>query len=210
LEPACLRKWYEALTRDDQPKPVDLIFVMAGRIARKHYGLELFRTGMAPRLVLSTERFEVSKMSGFGLARFDELIALRDRTPADQRFFYWKMDASGESIEKRKIPRWNTYGEILGLRQFLQEEKAQKVMMVSSALHLRRVALTVAKVFRNAPVEFLYCPVPPNLDGLSADGWWTRPGERRYVVQETMKLTGYRTILALPEWAIRLLMRLKD
>ena len=63
-------------------KPVDLIFVMAGKIGRKHYGIELFRAGVAPRLVLSIERFEVSKMGQFGLEGFDELIALRDRTPA--------------------------------------------------------------------------------------------------------------------------------
>src|SRR6185369_9088466 len=99
---------------------VDVIFLITDQIARKHYGIELFRAGVAPRLVLSTERFEVSKMSKFGLARFDELVALRDRTPAHERFFLWKMDASGESIEKRKIPRWNTYGEVLGLRQFLE------------------------------------------------------------------------------------------
>jgi hypothetical protein len=209
LAQPCLLKWYESLTRDDQPKPVDLIFVMAGKIARKHYGIELFRAGMAPRLVLSTERFEVSKMSKFGLARFDELVALRDRTPAHERFFFWKMDASGESIEKRKIPRWNTYGEVLGLRQFLEEEKAQTVMIVSTGIHLRRVALTCAKVFRGVPIEFLYCPVPSRLDGLCSYGWWSRPEDRRYVMQETVKLAGYRAILSMPEWAIRLLMPLK-
>ena len=210
LEPPCLLKLYRRLTRDDQAKPVDLIFVMAGRIARKHYGIELFRAGLAPLLVLSTERFEVSKMSTFGLEGFDELIALRDQTPPADRYFYWKITASGGRIEKRKLPRCNTYGEALGLRQFLEEEKAQTVMVVSTAVHLRRVALTFAKVFRNLPVEFIYCPVPSRLDGLNSHRWWTRPADRRYVLQETMKLAGYRTILSLPEWAIRLLMPLKD
>ena len=82
LAQPCLLQWYRALTRDDQPKPGDLIFVMAGRMARKHYGIELFRAGIAPLLVLSTDRFEVSKMSKLGLAGFDELIALRDRLNA--------------------------------------------------------------------------------------------------------------------------------
>ena len=162
----CLLKWYQALTCDDQPKPVDLIFVMAGRIARKHYGIELFRAALAPRLVLSIDRFEVSKMSRFGLEGFDELIALRDRTPPADRYFYWKINAAGSRIEKRKLPRANTYGEALGLRQFLEEEKAQTVMVVSTAIHLQRVALTFANVFRNVPVEFLYCPVPSRLDGI--------------------------------------------
>ena len=210
LAQPCLLKWYQALTRDDQPKPVDLIFVMAGKIARKHYGIELFRAGLAPRLVLSTERFEVSKMSKFGLEGFDELIALRDRTPPDQRYFYWKMSAAGACIEKRKLPRCNTYGEALGLRQFLEEEKAQTVIIVSTGIHLRRVAFTFAKVFRNVPVEFIYCPVPSRLDGLLSDCWWSRPEDLRYVLQETVKLAGYRAILSMPEWAIRLFMPLKD
>jgi len=183
---------------------------MAGRIARKHYGIELLRAGLAPRLVLSTGRFEVSKMSKFGLEGFDELIALRDRTPPDQRYFYWKISASGGSVEKRKLPRGNTYGEALGLRQFLEEDKAQTVLVVSSAVHLRRVAFTFAKVFRNAPTAFLYCPVPSRLDGLRSERWWSRREELRYVLQETVKLAGYRAILSMPQWAIRLLMPLKD
>ena len=44
----------------------------------------------------------------------------------------------------------------------------------------------------------------------TADGWWARPADRRYVLQETMKLAGYKVILSLPEWAIRLFMPLKD
>ena len=210
LAQPCLLKWYQALTRDDQPKPVDLIFVMAGKIARKHYGIELFRASVAPRLVLSIDRFEVSKMSGFGIEGFDELIALRDRTPPADRYFYWKINAAGGRIEKRKLPRANTYGEALALRQFLEEEKVQTVMVVSTAIHLQRVALTFANVFRNVPVEFLYCPVPSHLDGLRSSSWWRHPADRRYVLLETMKLAGYKVILSLPEWAIRLLMPLKD
>src|ERR1035438_7158796 len=58
---ACFR-FYESLTRNDSVQPVDLIFVMAGRMERKHYGLELYRAGVAPQLVLSVGRFEVSKV----------------------------------------------------------------------------------------------------------------------------------------------------
>ena len=96
------------------------------------------------------------------------------------------------------------------MRQFLEEEKAQTVMVVSTGVHLRRVALTFDKVFRNSPIEFRYCPVPSRLDGVSEYGWWSRPDDRRYVLQETVKLAGYRAILSMPEWAIRLLMPLKD
>src|ERR1035438_4258492 len=77
--------FYESLTRNDSVQPVDLIFVMAGRMERKHYGLELYRAGLAPRLVLSVGRFEVSKMSQLGLECVDQLKSLRDDTPPDRK-----------------------------------------------------------------------------------------------------------------------------
>src|ERR1035441_3224688 len=60
---SCLHRLYRCLTWNDSVEAVDLIFVMAGRMERKQYGLELYRAGIAPRLILSVGRFEVSKMS---------------------------------------------------------------------------------------------------------------------------------------------------
>src|SRR6266850_957012 len=82
---------YESLSRDDPVRPVDLIFVMAGRMERKQYGLELFRGGVSPKLVLSIGRFEVSKMRNFDLEGIDELVALREQTPPDERHFFMKV-----------------------------------------------------------------------------------------------------------------------
>ena len=39
-------------------------------------------------------------------------------------------------------------------------------MVVSTGIHLRRVALAFARVFRDAPIEFRYCPVPCRLEVL--------------------------------------------
>jgi len=86
----------------------------------------------------------------------------------------------------------------------------RKVLVISTDVHLRRVALTGTKVFRGAPVEFRYCPVPFRFGSPRKEGWWTRPEDRRFVLNEMMKLAGYRVILSLPAWACRRLMRLKD
>lgn len=182
---------------------VDLIFVMAGRMERKHYGLELYRANVAPRLVLSVGRFEVAKTHPLDLGIFEKLKALRDRIQPDQRHFFVSVDASGVRVENVNLPRWSTYGELLGLRQFLEREGARgiRIMIVSTGIHLRRVAFTCSRVFRRSPVEFVYCPVPDR---------WTRPYDRWFVVKEMVKLAGYRAILPLPPWAARRLMRLKD
>ena len=86
---ALLLRLYERLTLRDAPTPADLIFVMAGRMERKQYGLELYRAGLAPRLVLSVGRFEVSKMYKVDLEHtlVEELIALRNKTRPEQRHF---------------------------------------------------------------------------------------------------------------------------
>jgi hypothetical protein len=209
---ALLLRLYESLSRSDVPVPTDLIFVMAGRMERKRYGLELYRAGLAPRLALSVGRFEVSKMHKVGLeiGLVEELIALRDKTQPDERHFFVKLDPSGVSIEKRILPRWNTYGEILGLKHSLEAGKVRRVMVISTEVHLRRVALTCARVFRGTPVEFLYCPVPSHFGPPGKEGWWTRPGDRRFVIKEIMKLAGYAVILSMPASASRWLMRLKD
>lgn len=205
-----LLRVYESLTRNDAVGPVDLIFVMAGRMERKLYGLELYHAGVAPRLVLSVGRFEVSKMSKSSLAGADDLIALRERTPPDERHFFVKMDSSSNRIERVRLARWSTYGEALALRQLLESESARRVMVISTDVHLRRAALTFANIFRDIDVDVRYCPVPPRFGFLAKAGWWARPNDRRFVVQEIMKLVGYRAIVSTPAWASRRLMRLKN
>ena len=161
---SCLNWLYQSLTWNDPVESVDLIFVMAGRMERKQYGLELYRAGIAPRLVLSVGRFEVSKMSRLALEGVNELVTLRERTPPDERHFFVETDSSGVHIERAKLQRWNTYGEALGLRQLLEGGNVGKVMIISTEIHLRRVAFTLNKVFHDVPVKFLYCPVPPRLE----------------------------------------------
>ena len=204
-----LNRLYQGLTSNDPVEPVDLIFVMAGRMERKQYGLELYRAGIAPRLVLSVGRFEVSKMARLEWDGFHDLVALRERTLPDDRHFFVEVDTSGIHIERAKLQRWNTYGEALGLRQLLERRNAAKVMIISTEVHLRRVAFTFGKVFRDVPVKFLYCPVSHRLEFLNSDRWWSRPYDRWFVLNEMAKLAGYVAILSMPGWAIRPLMRLK-
>ena len=201
---------YDRLTRNDAPQQADLIFVLAGRMERKQYGLNLFRAGVAPRLLLSIGRFEVSKMRTIDFERVDELIAQRDRTRPDERHFFCEIDSSGRWIEKVRLRRWNTYGEVLALREFLEGNMPRSMIVVSTDVHLRRVALTFERVFRDRLLEVHYCPVPSRYSSLGKQEWWSRPEDRKYVLMELAKLPAYRLILGLPEWMIRRIMQLRD
>jgi uncharacterized SAM-binding protein YcdF (DUF218 family) len=189
-------------------QPVEVILVLAGKMERKRYGLELYRAGVAPRLVLSVGRFEVSKMLQFDLEWVNELKSLRDGTPPAERNFFVTMDASGVRLEKANLKRCSTYGEALAFRRLLEQEDGRRVMVISTDVHLRRVALTFATVFRRTPIQFVYCPVPTRLAFMARDNWWRRPADRWFVITEMTKLAGYRTALSAPEWAARLLMGL--
>jgi uncharacterized SAM-binding protein YcdF (DUF218 family) len=203
-----LQKLYDALALRDQTRQVDAIFVMAGRMERKTYGFDLFRAGFAPRLILSVGRFEVSKMRRLGLPAYEALASLRDKTPPGDRHFFVDLHSSGVEIHRVKLATWNTYGEALALQELIGNTQGRRVMIVSTDIHLRRVALTFSKVLRGLRAQFLYCPVPNGLSSLKADRWWTRSDARAYVLQEAIKLAGYRIILSMPMSAARYLMRL--
>jgi len=201
---------YDRLTRNDAVKPVDLIFVMAGRMDRKQYGMQLFSNGVSPKLVLSVGRFEVSRMAALGLDHFTELKRLRDQTQPEARHFFVTLDASCVRIDTAGIPNWNTYGEVLGLRRILQYEPVRRVMIVSTNIHLNRVSVAVAKLCRGMQVEFRYCAVPDTLAATRRENWWLRTHDRQFVATELLKLAGYRIIVSLPPSISAWLMRLKD
>ncbi|MEO8371984.1 MAG: hypothetical protein ABI806_22565 [Candidatus Solibacter sp.] len=190
-----LDRLHEYLTLNDPPQPADLIFVLAGRMDRKRHGLELYRTGIAPRLLLSVDRFEVSKMATIDFEGADDLIAQRNKLPADQRHFFCEVSGAGIRSEPAELPRWNTYGEILGLWDYLQRCMPRSILVISSDVHLRRVALSIGKVFPRVPLEVRYYAVPTH--------------DRRYALREMIKLTAYRVILSLPQGLIRRIMRLR-
>jgi hypothetical protein len=200
---------YRRLTRNDPPRPVDLIFVLAGRMERKQAGLDLYRAGLAPRLLLSVGRFEVSRMRAIGFEKADELIAHRDRIPANERHFFCDISASSVRVEAIRRPQWNTYGELEALREVFRDNTPRSVMLLSTDIHLRRVAMAFGSVFRGIPLEAYFCAVPPASSSVQREQWWGRSRDRRAVFLETAKLAAYGVILILPAPFVRRIMRLK-
>jgi hypothetical protein len=205
-----LLEWlYERLTRRDVTQPADLIFVLAGKMERKRYGLELFHTGLAETLLLSVERFEVSKMAKVDAELAKRIVAIRDVTPPEQRHFFCVIEQSGTQIGLSNLRRWSTYGEALGLREYLAAHPAKRVLVVSTDIHLRRTTLSFEHVMSDTGVEFQYCGVPEGQSSVSRHKWWSRRDDRKYVVSESVKLAGYQAILMLPDFLVQRCMRLK-
>jgi hypothetical protein len=111
LEPmlnSCARALYFWLARADLPVESDAIFALAGETQRKVYALELYRTRLAKRIVLSVARFEIRGFSQLNLPSAVNLLQAAANIPAPQRHFFVSF-AEGESrIEHLSWKVWDT------------------------------------------------------------------------------------------------------
>ena len=71
-----------------EPEKADAIFVFAGREERKRLGIELFRSGYAPRLILSVARFEWRRFETLGLWTDGGLVDMVQTIQAPERHFF--------------------------------------------------------------------------------------------------------------------------
>ena len=123
-------------------RPADAIFVLAGRKSRKPFALKLFGSRLAPALILSVGRFEVRHYASLGLPRSDELRHMARSRPPSQRHFFMIFRGGEVEILPVRVGLPGTLTEIAQLRDWLAKHREVKsLLMVSSAFHLRRVAL---------------------------------------------------------------------
>lgn len=192
LESSC-----EFLCCDDPPGPSDLIFVLAGRPEREPYGLELFRQGLAPRLILSVGRFEVRHASA--LLELPGLLTLRDNLAPEQRHFWIDFQSAQPAQPEMRMARLqttNTFWELRGLADYLQTAAAvpSRISIVSTSIHLRRVRYCCSRIDFFADKTLTFVAVPEEKSSFRKEAWWRRPGHWSYFTKEYCKLAAYRRL----------------
>ncbi len=192
---APLQALFDSLCRDGAPRKADVIFVFGGHPERKRYGLDLWRQGWAPTLVLSVARFEWRRFVELGLPDDGGLLRLVEVTPPRERHFFVVLRDSRVEAYRVKARGLGTWREVEALRDFLSAERARSVLIVSSAMHLRRAAMTVRAMIPSIAAD----PVPtPGRDSVvRREDWWRVPKARRAVLREALKLLLYRARLGL-------------
>jgi uncharacterized SAM-binding protein YcdF (DUF218 family) len=189
---------FDALARHGPPREADVIFVFAGRPERKRFGLALWKEGYAPTLVLSVGRFEWRRFVELGIPD-GGLLDLVERTPPVRRHFFVvaRPDRVGtHHVEPGTLGTWT---EASALVDFLAAEKAASVLVVSSAIHLRRAVSTLQALARRRGLMLRVdaAPVPEHESSIAREGWWREPRARRAVLWEGVKLLLYRARLGL-------------
>jgi hypothetical protein len=137
--------------------------VLAGRVHRKEYALELFRQGLAPRLLFSVGRFEIRRFSKMALPVPLDLLKLAQEVPPPQRhyfvFFYGQL-AQADLVPLR---RFGTLTEIEELSRRLSENAGiRSVLLISSDTHLRRIRMCCRSLL-SPKVELAFLSAPPPL-----------------------------------------------
>ena len=197
---APLNALFDFLRAGGPPREADLIFVFAGRPERKRYGLELWKQGLASRLVLSVGRFEWRRFVELGLPDDGGLVDLVERTPPVERHFFVALDRSGARAGRVKARGLGTWNEAEALAELMRREGLGSVLVVSSAIHLRRAVMTL-RGLSGAGIRIDAAAVPERESSIPRDGWWRAPEPRRTLLWEVVKLLLYRVrlLIAAPQ-----------
>lgn len=189
-----LRRIREWLSPVETLRPADLIFVLAGRQFRKEYALELFRQGLAPRILLSVARFEIRRFSKMELPVPLDLLSLASTIPPPQRHYFVEFRGQMFHVKHLRLGRFGTLGEVEALTEWLKDHReVASVVIVSSATHLRRIRLCCRALLPKA-VEVRLAAVPAEL-AASGTGKRAERESAGAVLGELLKLAVYWAFL---------------
>jgi hypothetical protein len=134
-----LHAWLSSV---DHARPADLIFVLAGQMSRKDFALQLFREGLAPRLLFSVGRFEIRRFSKLALPIQLDLLKLAQDVPPTQRHFFVLFQGRECHVEHVQPRRFGTLTEIAALASWLDANpEVQSLILISNETHLRRIRM---------------------------------------------------------------------
>lgn len=173
------------LVYEDPLEKSDAIVILAGaRVERWLEGVELYRSGWAPRLVISPGRMEDAEI---------QVRSMGIRFPSDA-------ELARDAIVQMKVPESavetlpgsldNTAQEAAAVHAMAAARHWQRVIVVTSKYHTRRARFAFARELVPANVQVLirasrYDPAKP-------DRWWTSRANVRYVGAELEKLLAYK------------------
>jgi hypothetical protein len=203
-----LNRLYDWLTVCDPCQQSDVIFVLAGRECRKHFGLRLFREGWAPAILLSVGRFEIRRFSNLELPTSLDLLAMASTTEPRHRHYFVKVASRTAEAERIAINRFGTLGEVLAFSDWIRRHvHIRSATVVSSSFHLRRVRSCCRKLVPES-TKLSFVAVPDESRDLR-EHWWRDPDARKQVLFEVLKIAVYNLLCRIrlartrPRWPFR-------
>jgi len=173
------------LVREDPLEKSDAIVILAGaRVERWLEGVDLYRAGWAPRLVISPGRMEDAEV---------RIRSMGIRFPSDA-------ELARDAVVQMKVPESavdmlpgsldNTAQEAAAVRDLALWRHWQRVIVVTSKYHTRRARFAFVRGLAGSNVQILIRA--SRYDTAIPDRWWTSRADSRYVASELEKLLAYK------------------
>lgn len=157
------RRLYDYLDVGKSPHPAGCIFVLAGKQERKEYGVKIWRSGFAPELILSVDRFEWRKFKDLNLGSDGGLVSIVEQTPPERRHFLVRINHQETSSSLVQKGYFGTRSESRVLAEYLRDIPVQSLLVVSSPAHLRRVSLSFRRAFRKSGIKLAFVAIPEHM-----------------------------------------------
>ena len=173
------------LVYEDPVDHADAIVVLAGaRVERWLEGVELYRDGRAPRILISPGRIEDAEQ---------RLHRMGIRFPSDAelaRDAMIQMHVPPDAVETLPESLDNTAQEAAAVHAVAQQRQWSRLIVVTSKYHTRRARFTFIREFAGSRVQILMRA--SRYDTSTPERWWAHRADSRYVASELEKLLAYR------------------
>ena len=168
-----IAKW---LIVGDQVVPVDVIVVSTGSFARIDYAIQLWKQGIAPKILLLSPNWRVMGVDkGVGELVVDEMHS--QGIPREAIFTDYRPTS--------------TYEDAVYAREWGVKSGVTSLIAIEDPFGMRRLRWTFRKVFVGTEVQVYCVAVPPELSKLRVEKWWHREQELLYVFEEYLKFVFY-------------------
>ncbi|MEI4768784.1 YdcF family protein [Psychrobacillus sp. FJAT-51614] len=151
------------LVIDEKPVKSDVIIVLSGGDGRLEKGVQLYKEGYAPYLMLSNGSVQQLYERALELGVPNEAII---------------MEVKSDS----------TLDNAIFSEEIVRNHKFESAIVVSSGFHMRRVKILYDKVFQNSGVRLTY--VAEDMTAYNPKIWWADEVSRDNTFREYIKLVG--------------------
>ena len=154
-----LKKLWNFLIVNEEPKTADVIIILSGEIDRVEHGIRLYQQGYADKLFFTgrVAHFMGRQAVFSGVAEDHILIENKSHT---------------------------TFGNAKNSLEIMQTQGFKSAIVVTSPYHTRRASIIFGQLFRG--LDLTICSVP--YDSSTSDNWWKDRYTATAVITEYMKL----------------------
>ena len=159
----------------DAPQPSDVIVVLAGEASiRPAYGVEMLRRGVAPRVFLNVQNYDVLYSQ--------RLTELAER--------YIRSLPEREKIAVCPVTGFSTFAESDDVNRCLQPLGVRRVLIVTSASHTGRAL----RIFRHHLPQYQWSTAAAQDPVHFGTRWWTSREWAKTTLDEWVKLAWWEMV----------------